>query len=130
MTRTRIPAGEATHIEPELVTLPRAQHTLGPWWLARAHPSEGTFAVGAGNSEHALILATTDDATARANARLIAAAPDLLAACRALVATIDATGGIERNEDGTDSPMGDPDWIDLADAYNAARAAIARATGE
>lgn len=33
------------------------------------------------------------------------------------IQTIEATGGISENEDGTFSPLADPDWIDLADAY-------------
>ena len=107
-----IPVGQATHIEPEVVTLPQApRHTPGPWWLARAHPSEGTFAVGAGNSELALVLATTDDTTAKANARLIAAAPDLLQACRDMLQV-----GMSVRPDSVI-------WAEL-------RAAIARATGE
>ena len=38
------------------------------------------------------------------------------AACR-LINTVEATGGIVLNEDGTYSCVGDPEWIDLADAY-------------
>jgi hypothetical protein len=34
-----------------------------------------------------------------------------------LINTIDATGGLVSNEDGTFGVMGDPDWLDLADAY-------------
>lgn len=34
-----------------------------------------------------------------------------------LVDTVEAVGGVRPNPDGTYSPVGDPDWIDLADAY-------------
>jgi len=37
-----------------------------------------------------------------------------------LISTIENTGGIVGHEDGTFGPVGDPDWIDLADAYLAA----------
>ncbi|HSZ54652.1 MAG TPA: hypothetical protein VK797_03270 [Tepidisphaeraceae bacterium] len=34
-----------------------------------------------------------------------------------LVRTVDATGGVVRHEDGCYSPVADPEWIDLGDAY-------------
>ena len=34
-----------------------------------------------------------------------------------LMETVEAAGGVRPNPDGTYSPVGDPDWIDLADAY-------------
>ena len=34
-----------------------------------------------------------------------------------LMDTVEAVGGVRPNQDGTYSPLGDPDWIDLADAY-------------
>lgn len=34
-----------------------------------------------------------------------------------LIATVEAVGGVRPNPDGTYSPLGDTDWIDLADAY-------------
>lgn len=37
-----------------------------------------------------------------------------------LVATIEATGGVAQQSDGTYTPVGDEDWVDLADAYLAA----------
>ena len=39
------------------------------------------------------------------------------AALRALVDTINATGGLIEHEDGSRAPAGDPEWIHLADAY-------------
>jgi hypothetical protein len=44
----------------------------------------------------------------------------------AFIETIEATGGCVRNEDGLVSPEGDPDWIDLGDAYVRACTAIGR----
>jgi hypothetical protein len=60
---------------------------------------------------------TGDDAEQEANACLIAAASELLAALQTL---IDAIGG---ELGGTDTP-------DMTDAINAASSAIAKATGE
>lgn len=88
-------------------------HTPGPWIIRKAgelsmngepHPFDfvevaiGRFIVTEGRSEQ----------EANANTRLIAAAPDMLAALKAI---LDETGGI-----------GGP--------FTAARAAIAKATGE
>ena len=41
-------------------------------------------------------------------------------ALQSLISTINATGGVLAFPDGTHGPCGDPDWIDLADAYLAA----------
>ena len=54
---------------------------------------------------------------------------ELLAALRMFCATIDATGGVVMLEDGNVAPAADEDWIDLGAAYDAARDAIAKATG-
>lgn len=43
-----------------------------------------------------------------------------------LIRTIEATGGIVRYADGTAAPVGDRDWIDLADAYIAACGELGR----
>lgn len=37
-----------------------------------------------------------------------------------LIDTVNATGGIAYGGDGNPYPLGDPDWIDLADVYLAA----------
>ena len=47
-----------------------------------------------------------------------------LQACRELVETIDATGGIVYPECGLPYPAADPTWIDLVDPYVKAKAAI------
>lgn len=41
-----------------------------------------------------------------------------------LVDTVTDTGGVYENPDGTHSPVGDPDWVDLADVYLAACAVL------
>ncbi|MBX5462542.1 MAG: hypothetical protein IRZ28_15805 [Steroidobacteraceae bacterium] len=41
-------------------------------------------------------------------------------ATQLLIDTINATGGLLLRPDGTQAPLGDPDWLDLADAYLAA----------
>lgn len=40
-----------------------------------------------------------------------------MTACDRLISTIEATGGVIAYENGTFGPVGDPDWIDLGDAY-------------
>lgn len=47
-----------------------------------------------------------------------------LEACRQLVSTIENTGGVTKHPDGTIGPVADPDWIDLGDAYQMAKAAL------
>lgn len=48
--------------------------------------------------------------------------PDSAAAnaCRRLIRTVEATGGLLMFESGQTAPAGDEDWLDLADAYQAA----------
>jgi len=43
-----------------------------------------------------------------------------------LVATIEATGGVVQLTDGTVAPQGDPEWIDLGEAYLLACAELQR----
>jgi hypothetical protein len=43
-----------------------------------------------------------------------------------LVATIEATGGVVQFGDGTVAPQGDPEWIDLGEAYLVACAELQR----
>jgi hypothetical protein len=40
--------------------------------------------------------------------------------------TIESTGGVIQYKDGNYAPEGDPEWIDLGDAYLAACAALER----
>lgn len=110
-------------MEPTATTGRIAQHTPGPW---RA----GTWGA---LQEHAVVVidqwdeqvADTSDllkdwAICEANARLIATAPDLLAACNALTARLHALV--------TSGDCGN--WsIEDEDSYMAAIAAIAKAEG-
>jgi hypothetical protein len=87
------------------------QHTPGPWTIANGHDARVYLIDDArGHAVGELVYA---DARKPADARLIAAAPDLLAALRKLIGAIDRLPG--------NNPLDG-----LADE---ARAAIARATG-
>lgn len=92
-----------------------AKHTTGPWEFVLA--GSGNYPdwyVSLGNRGFLRLPATTDMDTMDADARLIAAAPDLLAALKLMLASHDATcKGEECQISG----------IDLA------RAAIAKAEG-
>lgn len=86
-----------------------SKHTPGPW---RTHLCDGTLVI---DSDGVPVATTTGDyesedeyAVMEANARLIAVAPDMLAALKAVVEFSGAHGG----------------------PYAAARAAIKKATGE
>jgi len=114
MTHPRIPTGTATHIEPEVVTLPQApRHTPGPWHAGRAR--SGRLGVWATPLQYSVLDETAPGIDAEANARLIAAAPELLAALTALAQHA--------------GPFAQAGTL-LAHAYAQACAAIARATGE
>jgi hypothetical protein len=102
-----------------------AQHTPGPWWVDTPHLNDITSAAGdvcvvpnkacEGASITFATSMAADREEAWANARLIAAAPDLLASLTALA---DAAEKARRTDGG---------W-DFAVTLPAARAAIARAT--
>ena len=47
-------------------------------------------------------------------------------ALRKFVETIEATGGVFDTGDGTLAPVGDPEWIDLGEAYIEACAELGR----
>jgi hypothetical protein len=98
------------------------QHTPGPWIVDVAQDSDGTIhSVDVREAAYGLFVAaveahTDEHADVMANARLIAAAPDLLAALRAIEAM----------------PMtlqGD-DWHCIQRMQQEASAAIARAEGK
>ena len=88
------------------------KHTPGPWW----HVEVRTHGYEIIDEEHALVAG---DIGHGGNAALIAAAPELLAACVA---------GLERlvSELGHESSTG---WIETVPAVVAMRAAIAKARG-
>ncbi len=99
-----------------------AEHTPGPWsaqmdagdWIGvEAVTGDGDLV----RREICTCLTDDDDREDRANARLIAAAPDLLAACELFVAidlTIDSFG----------------EWLELRRTQGEARQAIAKACGK
>ena len=51
-------------------------------------------------------------------------------ALTALISTIEATGGVVRTWDGMYEPAGDPEWVDLGDAYVLACHALGRVPQE
>lgn len=94
-----------------------AQHTAGPW---RIQESKRPITAEAGSlviiEANALIQSPAFDSSARANAKLIAAAPDLLTALKSIIFEADTTD------------CGD-EYIELTRENIAkARAAIAKAT--
>jgi hypothetical protein len=100
------------------------KHTPGPWHIAFGGMDGDDFAViGSKHSERAVCNLEPRDYT-QANARLIAAAPELLQALDEIVAEWDA-GNIGRI---TTIP-GTPGWEESV-GVKWARAAIAKATGE
>lgn len=110
------------------------KHTPGPWLFRTAPTSAGLcHIVSAADWKGAFIYGDgirkgVDDALPKAqelaaNARLIAAAPDLLEALQEMVA-----GDAEAIEDA--KRLGVPFPDEMLAAYHKARAAIARATGD
>ena len=69
-----------------------AQHTPGPWWQGSTL-DDSVFAAGGGDEVCVAVCpersVISDGAETYANARLIAAAPDLLEALKAVVAVAD-----------------------------------------
>ncbi len=90
-------------------------HTPGPWTIEIDHSCDEAEFIRTEFDGEMFDIATlsNESGNVNSNARLIAAAPDLLAALRSIIESSDANCG--------DS---------LANAISAARAAIARATGE
>lgn len=103
-----------------------AKHTPGPWWFAQ-HDEYGRYTVGQGDVAIFRTITQGDsgpgeapitqarDEHQKANARLIAAAPELLAACEAAAQVIFGGPG-ERLESG-----------DVERARELLRAALAKA---
>lgn len=93
-----------------------SRHTPGPWKIGTPGPN-GCYTVGTqGGLMTAMIahsICEPDQVdTANANARLIAAAPELLEALEEIVAAADGDG-----------------WNQLDASFSKARAAISKATG-
>jgi hypothetical protein len=104
----------------------KTQHTPGPWHadaegIVRHTGSDTAVKLASGYIENAFVGDDGTDET-RANARLIAVAPDLLAVVKELVE-------IERRDS-----LADPDQAATGAhrerTWDAARAAVAKATGE
>lgn len=112
-----------------------AKHTPGPWEVERLEASN-RLAVTARRSHTVAIMSRNvhiDETVHEANARLIAAAPDLLDALRHVYLVTDSPGSLTDEEiSALDAWCGlDPNstWGELVDAVrDRARAAIAKAT--
>jgi hypothetical protein len=100
-------------------TTKAVEHTTGPWRVAPASDYPSGLNVDANTRGYVCLAGEWDDARAVANARLIAAAPDLLEACRAFLRA-PSTGS-----SGPGSVTIEVTTFNL----NAARAAIAKAEG-
>lgn len=98
--------------------------TPGPWHVIPANPGEpdsDVLACHPGDEEGRIVatVSNTADTEGEANARLISASPDLLAACQRLD-ELDCCDGYSFPE---------ADWPKLWEALSLARAAIAKAKG-
>ncbi len=94
------------------------KHTPGPWntiWI------DGTHVIDAngGKTDIAHIINRGNPDTTEANARLVAAATDLLEACQAVIDEMEAVF--------VDTDEMAPEWVAIG---NMCREAIAKATGE
>lgn len=89
-----------------------AKHTPGPWRIGTPPPN-GQQTIGTDQGLMVAVATTGAGVQTKANAHLIAAAPDLLEALQALMDDNSALDGMY--------------WADCCDK---ARAAIAKATGE
>lgn len=92
-----------------------SKHTPGPWY-AKGSSENRAWEVAERNTGELVAELNTIDATGEADARLIAAAPDLLAALRGLV----------RDIEGREKRTG---ITQMGTAIDAARAALAKAEG-
>jgi hypothetical protein len=78
-----------------------SKHTPGPWRIAPASDyADGSLNVDADTRGYVCLAGFRDDPEARANARLIAAAPDLLEACKRILADIDSNATLAFEIDG------------------------------
>ena len=91
------------------------QHTKGPWQFGSSNDdSVYKRNIGGSDGYHVAVASSREDDEVDANARLIAAAPDLLEALQSIV---DMDVAYQRGPK-------------VEDAVEVARAAIAKATGE
>lgn len=106
----------------------KIQHTPGPWDDCSKNATGETVRIFA-NSHYIGSIGNSDDTPeqTQANAHLIAAAPDLLAAIKAVLPTLD-----DATQDAWRKSKASEEWILVSKAYEAdaakARAAITKAT--
>ena len=107
-----------------------SEHTPGPWITDGpaqfAHRDRGSMVYAKSGNGHLVATLENDNSpNHRENARLIAAAPDLLEACRVLTDEICGLHGSHSE------PLKEESWDDTGSfkAYMLARAAIAKAEG-
>lgn len=110
------------------MTSERAKHTDGPWSFDG--PDDNIIVWGPGPEQRVCFL--TSNGPARANAHLIAAAPDLLAGMKRLVR--DYVSLLETGRDRIIGHGGSCDPVDVMEAgspvLRSAKAIIAKAEGE
>jgi hypothetical protein len=106
-------------IRSELFTPPESQHTPAPWKIWRDMDSREPLAIVGPSGDFTATIAM-ENTQAQANARLIAAAPELLEALQATIKSLEWC----RDAYGKDWPKNSALLEDLAKA----RAAIAKAT--
>lgn len=110
------------------------RHTPGPWQMSGARQRETLYGHGVGPDGGTLIamvpysdFTPEEHIASLADARLIAAAPDLLEACRGFLAHRDALVNIR--PDGTFGASFDAWQVEMSNRVGAIRAAISKATG-
>lgn len=99
-----------------------AQHTEGPW---AASDKSNLISASAGVLAYTVNLPNNDLAEQQANARLIAASPDLLTALEGLTKVSVEVAQLRDIHDGTDTA-----WMEVITAHDKARAAIAKARNQ
>jgi len=98
------------------------KYTKGPWEVnSHEHGSHKTISKGANNICIVLLGNLSDGSTGEANAHLIASSPDLLEACKAMI----AVGKKASANQGYDNTPGI--WLDHINAVKLIRQAIAKA---
>ena len=110
-----------------------SKHTPGPWFAQDTRLVGGQVAVVGPNHDRkageqgVMVVAHVNGRSGEqgANARLIAAAPDLLAALQLVLVADSISPGDCYNPDGSPNKL----WGSIDEAKAAARAAIAKATG-
>ena len=104
--------------------MPNAQHTPGPWREHEVQPDAWTRQVWTDESHGSVMIATTGGMDKDANARLIAAAPDLLAA---LASAWDYWQALNPEYLFRDDPHAEAEILEWRGNVETVRAAIAKA---